>query len=499
MTVVPQAPPLTCPSCRAVLVANHRWRGVCTACGWRSWPRALRRVDAPDEPLAAQRLVSTARGWVWLSAAGVLWAFVPQEGWRAFPLPGPWVLNGLTALPHGLVLAPGEPRPLGDRKPLLALDLESRRVLWRTPARALEWTPPASDGQRVVAVNSLGQVWALHATSGKVAWPQLPQVSWPFRGIGPVFFHDLVLVVDDQGRLHGLARQDGSPRKHWALALEHPPLVHGDALWLPARDGGLYRLPSPETRAERLFQAPRRSSRGWFFGTPLATSRGLLVRHARQPGYALSLLDPSTGQVLWERPWERHPYCPPAVLEPWVLMPDRQGGLRVLHLEDGREVDRLPLPWPQPQDGPVVVGEDVYLLGPEGELWHLGLEFTAADLPLTPEEALQQGLNAWAALGLALRGHLQEGLRLLEEQPPTPEAVEEAAVPSAPQGAPIQVHIEGDVRDSIIVIGEGNIVRQHVRETPPRETPPSSGDESPSSSEDRTSPAQNDAERDPEG
>lgn len=481
MTTRP-APPLHCKQCGSWLIRGNLWTRHCPQCGWSTWPRALRRVSIPQRatphPL---RLLDANHHGIWLSAPGQLWRFVPQKhNWCIYRYPAEtlWLLNGLAALEQSVVLAPGEPQAVGPPKPLLALDVHQGQVLWQLDRQALEWFPPQADHRLVVAANSRGQVWAVHPNTGRpLWWYQTQPARWPWPDHGPLLTHQWVLIGDAEGHLHWLHRDTGKPQGTFGVPLERPPAVNPKGAWavVPAQDGHLYRVDLPSGTARPLFHVPRRTSRGYFFGPPLLADPHLLIRHGQHPqGYALTLLDPDTGQMQWQYPLERHPYHAPALLGPWIFLPDRRGHLLVIELESGRELDRIPLPQPDPSQGeptaeplagPVVQDQTAYWLGPGGELWVLSDYLTREDLPFPAQEAQPQGGLQWAALGFALQGQWEQVQHLLARHGVVQKDIPPPEPTALPPGSPL-LHIQGSVSNTVIIIGAHNQVQQLLSSPP---------------------------------
>jgi hypothetical protein len=422
-------PSLLCPSCGAprLEASAGQVSGLCRACGWRELPQFLSRL-----PALKNGLLRAALGQVWLAGNGQCLAFSPSSGeWRAFSVTQvkdlrhaaedlrEAVVRGLAFTPESLILALGEPKPLGKPRPLLALNPQSGDLLWQVESAALEWSAPAVDGSVLCAVNSLGQVHVLDPVSGAPRWKNPPALgSYPRPPLAPRWSEAFLLLVTPAGELLWLRRRDGRPAGRFAppAPLHFPPACRDESAWLCAGQS-LYRLDLRSGQAQELFRASRRSSQGWFFAAPQVTPQGILLLHAdfdaaAQPAYALSLLDAESGAPRWKLSLPRHPYFAPALEGERLALPDRDGHLLLVELSSGAVILRLPLGEEQPAADPVFLEGELYLLTESGSLLRFSPHLRLKHLPDAAETCLARGDWLSAALRRTLQGEFTEAAKL---------------------------------------------------------------------------------------
>ena len=222
---------------------------------------------------------------IW-TETGILREF-PDEGltvkWRA-PVnggyAGPAVADGRVFV---LDYMETEPRTMDGTERLLALDEETGEVLWThewtTTYRMLMFTyatgpraTPTVDGDRVYVTGSTGRILCLHAATGAVIWQKDTvaeyDTSIPIWGTSsaPLIDGDRVILL-----------VGGEPD---ALVMAFDKHT-GEEVWRAL-----------ETRTEMGYNQPRIIEAGG--------ARQLIVWHPR----GLSSLDPETGEVYWEEPFE---------------------------------------------------------------------------------------------------------------------------------------------------------------------------------------------------
>ncbi len=424
--------PQPCPRCHAKPPGPQAKRlpSRCPGCGrWLRWP-VLARGLTLSRPLALASVYLDARpgaeGWLLPTRAGPVRLELPAGRWAPLPAPQGLAAVGLARLPEGsLLVAPWV--PMGRARPWRITPAGQVAPLAGLP-EAPSWSPPLAEGRRVWLTDGEGRVWALQAPEMQVLWSR----TFPApkgRPMSPVLQAGVLVVVTGRGVV-GLDPATGATR--WQADLGPTPL-RGDVPLEPdprrpvvyaGLGGRLYRMEVATGQVREIFRAPRVSSvtgRG-FFGRLRATEQGLLAAHTASASrqYALSLLDPETGAVLWRYAIRGgHPYVPvvvlPAAETDWVLLPHRRYRAAVfLDLRDGREVHRLPLPEP-PVAEPVVHEDRVYLFygalttgrPPEARgLAVLTGTLTPEVLPEIPAHALfDQGRRMEAALKWAWEGY----------------------------------------------------------------------------------------------
>ena len=178
-------------------------------------------------------------------------------------------------------------------------------------------SPLVRDGM-VYAVFSNGDVAALHADSGDLAWRRqllllndamtLSEMKTPVAD--PVIAGDVLVVSFYQGRLTGLSVADGEVRWQRSISLKDTPLVDGGRMFAAASDGRLLALDAatgatlwqrklddgelvgPARSGGRLFAA---SSTGRVYALD---RQGRVLGQASVPGRVDESLTPAAGGVL---------------------------------------------------------------------------------------------------------------------------------------------------------------------------------------------------------
>jgi len=394
--------PFFCPHCGAWLFQEaHGLLGRCPDCKAWVWPpRYARPVPEPPAPLhvaARPRLgrLWAADGLLWAPAKGHLLNLNPVEAegpWQAFPLPqGVREVQGVASLPRVGHLVPVVWRGSG---PLLFL---TARGAFRPvgPMEAPAWSAAVVQEGRAWVMDGLGRVLALEG--GRVLWqqdlvayfPQARQVGrWLEINPELLGLADRLLLVRLPEGWAGLDANTGEPL--WAVVREGQagtirgiPVIPGpdwsgdDGSLLPpawsSETGRVYLTLGPHLLAldvttrqvKTLFSVPRRSQMwGWFYGHLVPVGPDVLVLHNTDAagGHSLSRITPK-GEVRWTYPIQRwHPYLPPRLLGPWVLLPHRKDKrLVVLDADSGQERASIPLSG-RPLSSPVWAGDRLWLL-----------------------------------------------------------------------------------------------------------------------------------------
>jgi outer membrane protein assembly factor BamB len=395
--------PLHCPQCHQSLLqpAQHCLAGWCAACGWRGLPVHELALALPAEASALTGLVHHD-GALWLSGQGVLHRLgLAEQEWQSFPLPGVWPVRGLAFAAGNVIVGPGEASALGQPKPLVGLDAQTGALRWQVPGLGILWSAPAADEQLVCAVDSLGNVAAVHPADGSPVLSLPGLGNFPHRGGGPCLTPRLVLLVaaeKDGGILLAFDRQTGEcvcGFQPESGGVDFSPATDEQNAFVCAGDT-LYVVNLRSGKGQAAFKAPRKAHQGWFFGSPVVTTKGVLLLYADcdqdRPTYTLSLVVPQSGSVIWHRTLSRHPYFAPVCIGERVYFADRQGQIVILDLSSGDELTPpLSLGSERPASPPVVLNEDLFLLTDVGRILHYTSYLTLAHFPKTAETYLQSG------------------------------------------------------------------------------------------------------------
>jgi outer membrane protein assembly factor BamB len=303
----------------------------------------------------------------------------PWRRWEFFSLPFSFPVRGMVSFGGTAFLAPDEHNAFGPPKPLYALNLETGEEMWRIEREGFLWTPPAVDERMVCAVDNAGYVAAVHPETGSALWNKdLHLGDFPRKGIPPVLTEDLLLLVSPEkqgGALQAFSRY--RPSKIWEFqpagsGVDFPPSADAESIYICA-DKSLYALSLKTGKGGVLFEAPRKSTRGAFFFSPLVTEYGLVIAYAENdeggnPVYALALLRTQDGRIIWKQTLHRHPYFPPLRLRGDLYFADREGALRILDLKTGDLHGKISLGSEDPASAPVAVGEEIFLLTKSGRI-----------------------------------------------------------------------------------------------------------------------------------
>jgi outer membrane protein assembly factor BamB len=410
--------PFHCPQCHRSLLqpAQQRLAGWCDTCGWRGLSVHELALALPAN---ASKLASlfAYQGALWLSGQGVLHRFdLTGQNWQSLPLPGAWPVRGLAFAAGTVIVSPGEASTLGQPKPLLGMDAQTGALRWQLPGQGIEWSAPAADEQLVCAVDSLGRVAAVHPADGSAVLSLPGLGNFSRRGIGPCLTARLVLLVSpekDGGILHAFDRQTGECV--WDFqpetgGVDCPPATDEQNAFVCAGDT-LYAVSLRSGKGQVIFKAPRKSHEGWFFGAPVITAKGLLLRYADydqdRRAYALSLVAPQNGNIIWRRVLTSHPKLAPVCVGNRIYFADRQGQIVMLDLSSGDELTAaFSLGDDRPVSAPVVLDEDLFLHTAAGQVLHYTSYLTLEHFPQTAETYLQGGDWQRAAMVHVLHGNL---------------------------------------------------------------------------------------------
>jgi len=311
---------------------------------WRSRP-----VRGPFGPLAADSLN------LYLGGSDRRVAAVDLASGRSrwtVRLPGPPV--GGVLLSGGVVYAATD-QPGGR---VHALRVESGAQLWSTNTGYVE-APIALAGSRLIVLNRRGQVLALEAATGRVAWrhrlpsTHVPPVPLAGGHVLVTSYDSLYLVRVTDGKVTLRRRAPGTVVSPWIQTGDALVAGTGDSLVIAVRPDSLREtwrvrldapiLVSPTTRGDTLFCVTR-------IGTVFRVEPGDIPTVAR----------------LRDQPWPAT--GTPALIQGWVLAGGSDGILRAFSLEDGMQVWQVALSRPS-EIAPFLLPDGSFLtLGGKGEL-----------------------------------------------------------------------------------------------------------------------------------
>jgi outer membrane protein assembly factor BamB len=271
----------------------------------------------------------------------------------------PAQFHGDVLLQDGFVFVGADADPVGH---LYAFDVASGRLAWKL---AFPGGVPAQVLGRagvVFAQAANGEVWALEARTGKVAWTHRAESAGPLnlRQVDPVLAGDRLVVGWPSGDVEALDASSG--RLLWRAAtgsrLNTSIVVAGSHVLVGAMDGKLHRLALADGAAKGA-----RALGGLPFGDLMVTDRCLLVltmkdgahegletdvgtgsdEHPLVPHldhllYRLSCRDEERGEPRWEREYPSEiTTFRPLVLDGEVIVGYR-GRLTALRVADGSDV-----------------------------------------------------------------------------------------------------------------------------------------------------------------
>ncbi|MDH4065845.1 MAG: PQQ-like beta-propeller repeat protein [Acidobacteriota bacterium] len=325
-----------------------QWRGpardgVATFDAPSTWPRALtRQWDAlvgeghASPVIAGSRIVVHTRD----GAREAVTAFDLASGKRLWrnAYDAPYRVNP-AAQAHGPgpkstpAVADGRVFTLGISGVLSALELDSGRVLWRTPPSKVlplygTATSPLVDGSRVIAFvggHDNGALTAFDAATGAVRW------RW--TGDGPGYASPVVaelggtrqLITQSQTRLIGLSAADGTAL--WQVPL-HTNFDQNSVT--PLVSNGLV-ISSGLEKPTTAYRVVRGAS-GWqaqeawrnervslYMSSPTAASQALFGLSHRNRGQFVAL-DLSSGRTLWTTRGREGDNASIIRVGPWLLL-----------------------------------------------------------------------------------------------------------------------------------------------------------------------------------
>ncbi|MFP4249664.1 MAG: PQQ-binding-like beta-propeller repeat protein [Armatimonadota bacterium] len=123
-------------------------------------------------------------------------------------------------------------------------------MVWRTPLRDEVASSPMVRSEMVVVGTLGGEVCAYERSTGEERWcvtPELPAAIYPRPSMGP----SSILVGDDRGRLHSIARSGEMLTSMQFEGLIRQAVAVGDAIVIAGDSSGLLRRINPADMTER--------------------------------------------------------------------------------------------------------------------------------------------------------------------------------------------------------------------------------------------------------
>lgn len=280
---------------------------------------------------------------------------------------GSFVTGGVHADEHTVFIGTA-------RGEFIALNADTGAELWRVALSSEVLAPAASDSERVFVVTGDGRLRALSRSDGRRVWShdtQVPVLS--LRGTAaPVVRDQFLFQGFANGRLTALRTDNGQVVWESGVGvpsgrseLERMADVDGEPLITPT---GLYGV-SYQGAVKSL--RPQDGSTIWerpvSSYNPMAHGYGQI--YVVDERGAIRAYDQNTGAVAWEQDGLlRRGVTGPAVAGAFVVVGDQDGFIHVFAQSDGRPITRTRLDRRGIRLAPLVVDDDLYVLGNSGRL-----------------------------------------------------------------------------------------------------------------------------------
>jgi len=301
---------------------------------------------------------------------------------------------------------------------LFKIDLGSGKTDWRVNTEAKLSAGPGTDGHTIVVGSSRGEVIAVDA-SGKPLWKAL--ITGEVLS-APVISESVVAARSGDGRIFGLAVQDG--KRRWLYQRALPPLTVRAPAGLTAIPGGIYSgfaggklvavfmkngvlaweatvsVPRGSTELERMADivgAPlvdgrtvcaaayqgrtgcfdaQKGAQIWIRDlsslVPLSADSRMI--YATDDKGAVHALDKTTGASIWKQEkLTGRMVTGPMPLGDYVAVGDYQGYVHFLSRSDGAFAARIATDGSAILQAPVRAGDGVLVQTRNGTLYHIGL------------------------------------------------------------------------------------------------------------------------------
>ena len=394
-----------CPNCDALILDAPR----CPACGkWERPPAPPAGRGAlawrVTLPAALASCLTLADGVLYAcDADGKLHALNAATGKSHWQQPadlGEWRVYRQVAAAGDLVLVgPTDSRtiPQAD-KAVLALEVATGAVRWRSPLAARLVSDPATAGDGVYAATSDGHAASLALADGSLRW------RVPLRSVGlaaPAAAGDLVVFGGDKGLLTALAAADGSeawsfqaePDPQWGAGLPYPPVYAEGRIYVTCWNRRCYAL---DAGTGAVIWASEQTKRPPL--TPPAVHEGKVYfcGHDRY----VYCLGAASGAVQWQTQLPRRSVTTPVIVEGQVYVAAQDHRLYALDAAAGKaNAEGLPETERHVEADWATDGERVYLGDVDGHLYAVSL---AAPAPEAAPETLA-GQGKWPEAAVRLR------------------------------------------------------------------------------------------------
>ncbi|MGZ5053665.1 MAG: outer membrane protein assembly factor BamB, partial [Methylobacter sp.] len=258
---------------------------------------------------------------------------------------------------------------------VVALDIETGAVLWKTKVSSEVLSVPAVANNIVVVRTTDGSVIALDEKTGGKRWSyerSVPALS--LRGTGsPLISGNNVIGGYDNGKLMALRLNDGKYVWETTIAipkgrseverlvdLDVDPIVINDVIYIASYQGGLAAI--SEADGEIMWRNETVSSH-----SGLSNDHRYLYLTDSQSH--VMQLDQSNGAALWkQKDLHQRRLTAPAPYDNYVVVGDLEGYVHWLSSVDGRQLGREQVTEGPIDAKPIVVDNTVYVYAKDGTL-----------------------------------------------------------------------------------------------------------------------------------
>ncbi len=405
-----------CPNCDALILDALR----CPACGkWERPPEPPAERGAlawrATLPAGLASSLTLADGVLYAcDADGKLHALAATTGAPHWPQPadlGAWRIYRQVAVAAGLVLVgPDDSRSFPQAADaVLALDVASGAVRWRSPLNTRRVSDPVVAGDAIHVMTSDGHAVALALADGALRW------RVPLRNVGPAApaaAGGLVVFGGDKGTLTALAAADGreawafqaEPDPQWGASFPYPPVYAEGRVYVTCWNRRCYAL---DAATGAMLWTSDQTKRWPVTPSHVTDDAVYFCAHDRY----IYKLERATGTRRWRTQLPGRAQTTPIVLDGSVYVLSQDHKLYCLDaitgditgqplLETARHVDA---DW-------VTDGERVYAGDAGGQLYAVALAAPAPEV--APEALAGQGKWPEAAVRYAATGNLRRAAEI---------------------------------------------------------------------------------------
>ncbi|MEO8431175.1 MAG: PQQ-binding-like beta-propeller repeat protein [Acidobacteriota bacterium] len=278
---------------------------------------------------------------------------------------------------------------------LHAVDVRTGKEKWKVALGAelpFKWgwdfylSAPAVAGARLYVGSGSGEVLAVEAATGKVAW------RFPTGGrvrSSPSVVDGVVYVGSFDGHLYAIDAQSGALRWKFATqgvsidlqaagfdrrSIQSSPAVTTDLVVVGCRDGRLYGVERATGKERWNFD----HQVSWVVGSPAIAGDRAIV--GSSDGRFVQAVDLATGKEIWRHRTDSNALSSPARAGDVVVLGDGSGAVMAFDVSTGRELWRFLAgdtvhATPLIRDGRIYVGSD------DGKIYALAGDLAAAPAP----------------------------------------------------------------------------------------------------------------------